>query len=345
MGGKMSRDSKNKLLIDIPKDDELTASLSRENVKSLLYMIAGKPDSNIKLFSEIVQIQPQDIIDLNDKIQEKLKNHDIEAAITSVNITYKNNEIEQFNIWDEFLNHKWNVQKETNSITLKWDFLIRIPSYPIPQRHTVIVKVSSKLTPMHLLHALFSDDPEAIENLENETAPIVCRIDFINHVLNDELMQIVENWQKTLKMPLDDIPHIKLFKKNKTKIARIIHYSIPLFISFVAAGILNKFILINTSLLNKPITVETMKYFMYWLLGSCIAIMFMTQIGKSIANRVYQAIKEYGDFSVFNFTKGDKNHIDKLENKNERALKKIYNDLLIPLLINIISSIIIYYLF
>lgn len=335
---------KNRMEMDLTSASDVVAKVPKETLKALLYMVAGKPDSNIKLFFDPIRIKPSDILDLNDSIQEKLQNHSIEAGITSVTVNYTQNEVEQYGIWAEFVEHKWNTSKETESITVKWDFLVKLPQFPIPQRHTVVVKVSSRLTPLHLFQAMFSQDSEDSEKLETEVAPVVCRIDFINHILSDELMRIVNEWHKALIKPTFNPKYADFLEKHNTTIARFIHYSLPFFCTAVAAGVLNKFIVANYPA-TTSINIEIMKNFMYWLLGSGVVIAFVSQVGKWIASEAYEAIENYGKHAVFDFTNGDKNRQSKLEQENKDSISKFLLNFSEATIINIASSVITFFLF
>lgn len=330
--------------MDIVSASEVVAKVPKETLKALLYMVAGKPDSYIKLFRDPLCIQSSDIVELNSLIQQKLQNHDVQAAITTVNISYFKGEIEQYGVWAEFVEHQWNTHKETESITVKWDFLVKLPLYVLPQRHTVVLKITSKLNPLHLLQAMFSGDPDELENLESESAPVVCRIDFINHVLSDELMRIVENWHKSRIQPLFNPTFAKTLSKYDTTIARIIHYSFPFFSTILMAGILNKVLAVNY-LGASVITIDVMKVFMLWLLGSGAVVAFMAQLGKWVATQSYESIEGYGNHAVFDFTNGDKNRQRRLEQQNKESMTKFLLSFIGAVVVNIISSVITIYLF
>ena len=127
--------------------DEVIASIPREALKAMFYMFAGKPDSIVKIFDRRIVIKIEDIEELNLRIKEKLENHRIEGVLTSVDIGYENNKIDQLSSWDEFASKNWNIADVTDHILVKWDFLIKLPQYPIPQRHTLVVRLSSGIDP------------------------------------------------------------------------------------------------------------------------------------------------------------------------------------------------------
>ena len=64
---------------------------------------------------------------------------------------------------------------------------------------------------------------EEVDKIDQEICPIVARVDFINSMLGDELLYIVELWQKGLLAP--DLEQHKVYKILK-KYNRIIAYAI-----------------------------------------------------------------------------------------------------------------------
>ena len=55
----------------VRKSDGVIAKIPKEQLKSLFYLFAGKPDSRIKVFNKPIFIERDDIIELNDCIDRK----------------------------------------------------------------------------------------------------------------------------------------------------------------------------------------------------------------------------------------------------------------------------------
>ena len=120
------------------------STLPKESLKSLLYLAAGRQDSNYRLFGKPIFIDISDILELNERIQEKLSHYET-IGIVSVDIMYEKNKAEQFGTWAEFETHNWKTSNEINSLMVRWDFMYKLPDYVIPQRHTLTVKLQSKM--------------------------------------------------------------------------------------------------------------------------------------------------------------------------------------------------------
>ena len=169
------------------------SSLPKESLKSLLYLMTGKPDSNIKLFHRPIFIDQNDISELNDAVQQKLAQHQTPVSQVTIDICYSKNKFTTYGRWQEFIDTKWNIPNTTESLSIKWDFFVLWPTYAVPQRHTLSIKIASKLKPLQILQAVFSKDPDEMDDFEI-TAPVMCRVDFIDHLMSEELINIVEKW-------------------------------------------------------------------------------------------------------------------------------------------------------
>lgn len=64
--------------------------------QSLYYLIKGKRDTDIKLFTEFKQFSFQDVLELNDKVYKVLELHKLVTDIVNVNVGLENKEIKTF---------------------------------------------------------------------------------------------------------------------------------------------------------------------------------------------------------------------------------------------------------
>jgi hypothetical protein len=126
----------------IATSEEIIAKVPREAFKAMFYMFTGRPDSAFKSFYKPIVISKDDIIELNDSIQEKLRNYSIDAAMTTVTITFENNKSIDFAIWDEFANRKFNIPDVPKQVTLS-GFPYKTATYMLAA-HTLVVKATSQ---------------------------------------------------------------------------------------------------------------------------------------------------------------------------------------------------------
>ncbi len=123
---------------------EMLAAMPKDQLRSLFYLFAAKPDSRIKVFSDPIHLEFSDIKELNECVSRKLQIHNIEASITSVTVAYKDADVSEFGTWIEFAHHHWQEHDTVEEVVVKWDFLAKIDNYAMPQRHTLLYRVSNE---------------------------------------------------------------------------------------------------------------------------------------------------------------------------------------------------------
>jgi hypothetical protein len=196
-------------------DQELLAVSSNDenikNYKSIVYQMTARPDSTTKIFQKEVAICLDDIYELNDRISDKLKQYDDAGFVVNVTVNFVNKKIKQFSSWQEFSTHRWYESECINSIVVVWDFFAVLPRYEIPQKHTLMVKMSNSLKPEEMLKLILSGNLEDTVEMDGNFFPIVARADFVDSGIGDELLNIVIEWAKGLKQSA--IRQSRLIKK------------------------------------------------------------------------------------------------------------------------------------
>lgn len=182
---------------------ELEVAQEEKNLalfRSMYYQMNAKPDSMSKVFSQKVIITREDIIDLNDRVNRKVRMHyQDDGYIATITVSLNNREVINFECWKEFLDYEWVEANCINSIILKWSFNVRMPQYEYPQNHVLMVKLSNGLRPEEMLNLIFSGKVEDFEEIETNAFPIAARVDFIEPILGDELLNIVSEWIRGLR--------------------------------------------------------------------------------------------------------------------------------------------------
>lgn len=318
------------------------SSMSKESLKSLLYLVAGKQDSNFRFFYRPVFLDADDMIDLNERIQEKFSHYETTGIVT-VDIMYNKNRAMHFGTWAEFESHNWKTSKRIKSLSIKWDFMLTMPEYPIQQRHTLSVKFVSGFDPIHFLHAMTSSDPSDQNEIEFGAAPIIARVDFISHLLSDELLNIVEEWIKSREVADFIQPWYKWIRSKRRYFSRFSHYSLPTLIAIISLGVINYFN--NYFGVNDPINTKTLTYMMYWILGSGFLIPGFSILGGFLGRKTAYSLEDFNRHSLFTITSGDKTYQDKLGKKNKKAFRGFIGYSCWTLILNIIAGIISYKIF
>lgn len=324
--------------IRLKSTESVVASIPKEAFKAMFYMFAGKPDSKVKMMNRHVTITPEDILDLNTKITDKLKLHNIDQSITTALIKFSKEESIEFGTWAEFKDYDFKIPYVTEEISLRWDFLIKLPVYAVAQRHTLTVRLSSKPNPKDVIQLIFSQDPDDDSDIETKLGLCMARVDFISHRLADELISVVVEWNNSLRQPVSACNWFCNLEKHGNLLARGIHYSLPIMFAVVSLFSLNTILPSQSN----NVTVNDLANCSKWLLIAIIGLYISINYGKYLASKCFMALSNYGMFVPFQITRGDENRNLKNEKSNK---KKIYSFFLnggIALTLNVAAGIILW---
>lgn len=305
-----------------------------EKFKSLYYLFKGKRDTDIKLFNDFKQFRNRDIIELNNKIYKKLENHQKVTDTNSVVVSLSNKEIKTFGSWQEFLQYDWNISATTNYITIEWDFDLILPNqtHQVPQTHTLRVRIGSGLRPNEMIQVIFQGGEET--DLEEAQAQVVCKIDFVNAQICSELKTIVTEWYDALPNNSEDHKLIRFINKHKVKIQQGV---IVLFLLF-GITILNLITHFIVSNIPNGSTNDLLTKFYLITTCSFVAIYIFYISGTLYADRILnRRIRKFRRNPMFEFTKGDENKLKETEKKNSALLKKLFWDLALAIIINVLA--------
>jgi hypothetical protein len=312
-----------------------------KNYQAIYYAMNAKPDCKSKIFGKDVTIKFQDLQDLNNKITEKFKAHYEDAGfIINITVSFRDRSSIEFNSWTTFSAYDWNIEKTINSILIMWEYNAQLPNYPLPQLHRLTVRLADEIRPEEMLNLVVSGKLQEVDKLDQEICPVVARVDFINSMLGDELLYIVERWQEGLEASsLENHVIYKYLKKYSRVLAYAINY-IALFVSIWAGfRYLNKLFeeLGTEKIGNIPINE------IYSLFSSgikiLIAIFVVYKVFEIVANIVFSSLRQSTDNHTFNITKGDKNECKKIANTIRHKKLRIIGNIIFTIGYDIACSI------
>lgn len=321
-------------------EDNKVAVIDETQMKqfqSLYYLIKGKRDTDIKLFTDFKQFEYSDIIELNGKIYKKLELHQLVTDIVNVTVGLNNKEIKSFGNWNEFVNTDWNISACTKYISLEWDFNLILPNqtHQVPQTHTLRVRIGNNLKPSEMIQVVFQGGEEY--DLDEAHAQMSCKIDFINSQICNELKTVVSDWYDALKKNSEDHKLIKFILKHEVKFQNFIIFS------FLTAGtILSNYLF--SVFYESSITVfpadNNHKLFLF-LTSSVVVLFLFYQSGKLYADRMMR--KQIGRLKrnpMFDFTKGDKNKFSEVAKDNKKYLIDLLKTIIIGISVNGLSALV-----
>lgn len=334
--GDNSMDTKDAQLMEITVDEQFL-----KNYQAIYYAMNAKPDCRSKLFSKNVIISLQDLKNLNRKVTDKFKAHYDNAGFRiNVNVSLKNKEYLEFDSWATFENYDFNIEQSISSILIVWEYNAKLPSYPLPQRHTLSVRIADEIRAEEMLNLVVSGKLEEVDKLEQEVCPIVARVDFINAILGDELLRIVEQWQDGLLISEKEYSKGYSFVK---KYSRVFAYAINYITTFVIIMCMME--IIHNILLGFNIDlVSQMKIgdlsILIWSAVICTVVcMFVYKISMIVANIVFTTLRADEEGHIFNITNGDQNLMQKLQFEQKNRKKRVALNIILTLLFNVICSV------
>jgi uncharacterized protein YlzI (FlbEa/FlbD family) len=301
----------------IPHKNE--AMISLDEFKSLFYQLNAKPDTEIRLLPGKKTLELADIRNINEQVAAKLNNHDTVAKIASINFILSNKKIKDYCTWAEFERENWDtVNEKIQTLTIKWDILIKLPHYQLPQRHSMKLRIGNDIPPKDIIQLLLTSDDIA-ELIEAKT-PTVCKVDFINNIIAIELLNIVSNWPEGLKNSPEPNSVHKFFKKQGVLLSEIIRYVSP--VMFLAIFALYSNYIFPFVGIKQEVSIDSLQKIFIFMTAIFMAGLFFGFKIESFIDKKIDKLQGYPNFCI---TKGDKNAIEEYENANRKITKQIVN--------------------
>ncbi len=294
-------DDKNYSLLNVSESDAFI-----QNYKAVYQAMTAKKDCKSKIFPRNVKVTIDDIYALNDQVVEKLKNYQNAGFSISVNASFVGRQMIEFSSWQEFESHKWNESAPLNSLTIIWEFNAVLPNYPVPQPHVLVVKIADGLRPEEMINIVFAGKLENMDDIDKQMYPVVARVDFINYVLGDELLHIVEDWNKGLMLQESvSNPFVDFLKKHRRKVAFLINYG-SCFVFLLCCLHFFTYILHSYGVDKlADLTINSSCNIIDCMVGIAILLVVVFKLSEWIANSVFRTLGSEINCHVFNINKGD----------------------------------------
>ncbi|MFR7589811.1 MAG: hypothetical protein ACLUVC_00060 [Longibaculum sp.] len=310
-----------------------------ENFKAFYFQMNAKPDCKSIVYNSNIRIDKSDLIDLSKRVVDKFKNHyNDEGYKINIHLTFSNKKTVEFTTWESFIEYVWPNTK-LGSITIEWEYMLELPGYKYPQLHRLIVKISDGIRPEEMLNLLISGRLENIDEIENGIYPLAARVDFVNNVISDELLQIVRDWANGVRLVSKNRKFLFRLRKVRRQVAYFLNY----LTTFVAmfCGL----IYINISLSNNPFKIIELssidiKKYINSIFVFVLFVFVVYKVSQLISNYIYKSLEDFGENHVFEITKNDKKEIKQIELDDEKKSKHIVFNFILTIILNIACGII-----
>lgn len=327
-------------------DEQLLKTNPREtaltNNRAAFYRLLARPDSITKVFNKTAVIDMQDIRELNQRVNEKLNHYQEAGYLIQTNVKFADGKTRSFPDWTSLDSHDWYESEPINNMVITWNFNAVFPGREEPQMHTLMVKLSNGLRPEEMLNLVFTGKIEDIQEMDNNLFPIVTRVDFVDRVLADELLFLVEEWVKTLReSEVQKTPLMLLLQKNKAKVASFMSWFTNIVIMCTSVIITGNYIIKLPFKTVGDITSVDLIKIIYALFICSAAWIFGKKLVGRLTDTLFEKLRLYGENALFNITKGDKNRQDRIIRKEKQSKKAIVWNLVVTIGINILCGLIV----
>lgn len=312
------------------QEDNLVKPIRIEEFQAFYHWMNAKPDSEVKIFPNNRRYRFADIKELDSKIVEKFHLHNIISASRNISIFLSDKRVIEFGNWEKFAKNDFAISSETNSISIIWDFYVKLPHYQLPQRHTIKLRIGSGLKPSEFLRLMWEGDNEL--EFQEAGSHLVCKIDFINPIICNEVFSLITEWHNTLPNNLLQNNFYKYLKRYK----RYIRASITL-LSLIAGALIIAPLIVSLKN-NLSIFKDTNLYSIIELSSVYFIFMYITLLlGRFLSYRTSDMIDNITPIYLFELTKGDENKIESSNVKNKSLKRKILFEFILLILGNIFA--------
>jgi len=305
---------------------------SIEDFKAFNYVFHGKRDTDVKIFNKNKRITKGDIVELNRKITTKLEKENVVTNLFSLNLVLSDGVVKEYANWEVFWSEDLDIKELTKYLTIEYDFSVQLPLYPLPQRHTLKLRIGGAIGFDEFIKYTFSGGKESHE-IEELVADVVCKVDFINFHLSNELKNIVKEWYEALPNNKTSNLLVRIGKRHFKKIEELFK------IMFLSIGCLLLYYFVKRFYLLPSInSVDHILFFdgLYKiLLVSFIVIYFFFTAGNLFADRILnKGLRKLKPNPTLSITKGDENEIKEIDKTNLKTILTIIFQIVLGIIAN-----------
>lgn len=294
---------------------------SETDFRAVFYMLSGKPSTQTKFFQTPSFVDANGLASLNNQVFRKLETHQLEGSFCTVSVILTDRTVLDFGSWNEFEDHDWSVSVPTERIVLRWEFMLNMDRYEIPQKHTVTVRIGSEFRSSDFIQALISQQFDSTADVDFDVSPAYCRVDFLNQSLGEELLSLVGTWYDAqASLPKDPVALVKLRRWRRT-ISHVVFHSVPVSVFLLSASIF-----FGTDLFVSDTHVASstqLKLVAVWVAMTLVLVaQARSVIWRSTEQLLHHALFHHRQ-PPFGLTKGDENRQEKFELARKTDIRSV----------------------
>lgn len=299
------------------------------NANALLALLHGKSDSVCRLFDKEIIVDINQLDNLNSLVLEKLGLHSVSAITTSVDVSLTDKKTLSYKAWEDFKKENFNaINSATKSIFIQWDFFATFSGYKVPQRHTLNVRIASSLQPSDMFKVLLNGGLDEKDSFDIQCCTTVCKVDFINNALAEELLNVVQKWTELCESACSEKGRVRPFLfKHRNALANIVELCVVFsfcMIVAIAIKLLNRYGFAGTELKN------LVYLFIFMVPITTVA----KKLGRHFGKKVYSELDNLMETHIFRISLGDTKQVQKIAEESR------YRNSAILFIFNVITSIV-----
>lgn len=194
---------------------------------------------------------------------------------------------------------------------------ILLPQFKNRQRHSLRCRIGREVAPKDIFQLMMTTD-DVIEIMEAQT-PCIVKVDFVNVVLANELLNLVEDWYQGLASVPEQLSIGRLLitkGKNASEIFRVL---LPISLLLIARQYLD---------LYEPHLSDANNYDTNWIINAGILFTSVFVIGsyfwRKLERFIGSRIDKLERYPAFLISKGDGNAVARHQIKNRSLASQIF---------------------
>lgn len=324
-------------------DDNHISKIDPKEISSIFNILNAKPDSIIKTFPRGVKISIDDIFNLKLMIDNKLEQYTLTGNVEFVSVRFANNSFKDFKDWVQFREEVKIDSNYIENINIVWDFMLSINNYGIPQRHTIVVRLSSFMSKSQMIQMMLSGNIEDMDEIDKKVVPVMCKVDCVNSSIGEEIVQIVGNWNEGLEKYFDKSDKFEKLRKHRVLVAHSIKYSFTFSSIFITSTVAIKYFQMLSIDKVSDLALSNINLIIMAIPFVYMFIELAKRLGFYLGDKTLECLYNYGDYHPFSISKGDKNKqisIKESNTKNKNIAIKITLSILLNTIISVVATII-----
>ena len=204
--------------------------VSMQVVQDIYNEITGKSEELSRGYDISYQVSFADIKQLNYKVTQLYEQYNICSSNCSVTVYHEKDQKQVFSSFERFELYDSGLLSPTESILIKYNFMIILPKTKRSQSYTVSVRVGSKLSIMKKLEEDAPIPSGLIKMLSGRNAQVT--VEYIDYTVARNFLDSIDGWFHSLNSKKLSW-FVQILQKNSHYIPPIAKFSVGIFSGYL----------------------------------------------------------------------------------------------------------------